>query len=112
MTPLEWWGYADRGARMTEKDRLLVLALRDYEAGICAGCGHHKTESMDPAHDGSEDSVATYVVGTPWECLACAALGRAQATFAKSLGEDGHRDHGEYQWSVALISNDALTQAD
>ncbi len=112
MTPLEWWGLADRGARMTDKDRLLVLALREYEAGLCRGeCGQHKSESMNPAYDGSPDAVAKYVVGEPWECFACAAIGNARSSFEKALSSGEHANHGQYQWGVQLISMDALNAA-
>ena len=102
-TPLTFWGHRPPGAALTDIDRLLIRALRIHEAGICAGCGHHRDETMDPAHDIADpDHVAHYEAGAPWECLACTALARSQARWAKSY--EAH-DLAGLQWSVSLVPN-------
>ena len=70
-----WWGERDPGSRMTEPDRLILQALTQYEAGVCE-CGHHRSQSMDSAHDpGDPEHVAKYDAGSPFRCHACTELG-------------------------------------
>lgn len=35
----------------TDEDRAWAMALLEYEADLCSGCGQPRTESMDPAHE-------------------------------------------------------------
>ena len=58
---------------------------------------------MDPAHDIADpDHVAHYETGAPWECLACTALARSQARWAKSYEP---QDLAGLQWAVSLVPN-------
>lgn len=56
-------------------------ALQAYEAQLCGGCGGHRPETTDPAHDyNNPTSVLVYqaVPGTPVQCHRCAAIDRSQ----------------------------------
>jgi hypothetical protein len=100
MSPLAWFGVRVPGSLFTEKDRLLALALHEWEDDLCDGCGQPKAESMDPAHDAADPAhVAKYVVGAPWECLACRALHKAR----KSMAEQHPDAMPAYQWGVELV---------
>ncbi len=56
---------------------------------------------MDPAYDGTPSAEGAFVTGLPWTCFPCESLGKAQASYKKSLPE-GH-DHGQFQWGVQLV---------
>lgn len=74
---------------MTDADRLIIRALAQYESELEPGCGHPRSESMDPLHDpANPDHVATYQAGAPYVCLACAAVEKAQRAWAKTYGDD------------------------
>ena len=59
-------------------DRALALALTEYEANLCDGCGQPMHESMDPATEGQ------WVAPLPMRCHACTAI----AHRAKDYPED------------------------
>ena len=102
--PLEWWGDRDRGERVTEHDRLLILALREFERGLC-DCGQHKSESMAPQHDADDpEATATYVTGEPFRCHACTAIAKSQRAHLEALGPE-HADYADGQkWGVELVA--------
>jgi uncharacterized protein with PIN domain len=47
-----------------------MLALAEYEASLCGGCGGQLDETTDEAHDWTAD--------VPTRCFKCTALGRMQ----------------------------------
>lgn len=56
---------------MPEVDRLLALALTEYEARRCSGCGQDLHESMDP------DLLDEWDTWPAIRCGSCTALARA-----------------------------------
>ncbi|PWR08571.1 hypothetical protein DKT68_15250 [Micromonospora acroterricola] len=63
----------------------LMVALEEYEAGLCKRCGHDLAESTDPAHDyNNPTATAVYLPapGTPVQCHCCAALERSEQAVA------------------------------
>jgi hypothetical protein len=60
-----------RDPLFTEQDIEEALALVDYEAENCAGCGFPKTETFDPDNEGAYRGVVV-------ACHACAARERAK----------------------------------
>ena len=49
-------------------DQALALALTEYEANLCDGCGHPMHESMSPENEG------LWVSPLPMRCHACTAI--------------------------------------
>ena len=98
-----WWGERAPGTRMTEHDRLLLLALHRHEADLCS-CGHPRSESMNPDHDKDDpEGAAGYFAGEPFRCLACTELAAAQKTYADTVGPDRIDAMHGLQWAVELI---------
>lgn len=97
-----WWGVRDPGSRMTEHDRLLLLALGRHEADLCE-CGHPRSESMDPKFDKDDpEGEGGYFADAPIRCFACTARDEAQHAYAKDLGADRqHLLHG-LRWTTEL----------
>ncbi|RAO26469.1 hypothetical protein PSN13_06497 [Micromonospora saelicesensis] len=59
----------------------LLVALEEYEAGLCKRCGTDLVEATDPAHDFNNPlATAVYLPapGTPVQCHCCAALERSE----------------------------------
>lgn len=59
----------------------LLVALEEYEQGLCKRCGTAVEESTDPAHDYNNPlATAVYLPapGTPAQCHCCAALERSE----------------------------------
>lgn len=84
---------------MTEADRLLWRALRDYEADLCV-CGHPRSEAWDPKNQGwGPDHTGHYDTGAPFRCHACTALAKAQARYAETEPKDVPGTH----WQVVLL---------
>lgn len=82
-------------------DRLLLGALREVDADICGGCGHHRTDTLNPLHDrANPQHVAYYDTGLPWTCLACAAKDLAIARASKGREPE---DLAGLQWAVELV---------
>lgn len=61
-------------------DRLLALALQEYEDGLCEGCGQTLRESMDG------DLMGEWTTAEPHRCGACTAL-------AAAAEQNKDRDH-------------------
>lgn len=53
----------------------MALALSEYEAGLCPGCGEPVAECYDA------DSAGSYTVPAPVRCYSCTALGMKQAEY-------------------------------
>lgn len=103
MPPLVWWGERDQSGRMTEHDRLLVLALREYESDLCE-CGHPRSHTMSPEHDPLDPAAAAvYQAGAPYRCFACTELARAQKTHADQLGEKNQDLMSGLKFGVELV---------
>lgn len=68
-------GQRPPGARWTFKDRLIAMAVADYEADLCGGCGEPRSESMDPANE------RAYVAPPPLRCHACTAIEARQEKY-------------------------------
>jgi hypothetical protein len=99
-----WWGQRGPGSRVTKHDRLLMLALAEYEADLCEGCGHPRSESMNAEHDGRDpEHVARYEAGAPFECLACAELARAQRAYASAAGGYAEEQMQGLKWVTELV---------
>lgn len=63
----------------------LLVALEEYEAGLCKRCGHDLAESTDPAHDHNNlfgKAMYLPMPGTPVQCYACSALERSEQQVA------------------------------
>jgi hypothetical protein len=60
-----------------------VLALIDYEAQQCSGCGGFLPETADPD--------ASYEAKPPGQCYRCKALKKQQKEYADQPGADSLR---------------------
>lgn len=49
-----------------DEDFESALEWIEYEASLCSGCGHPRSETFDPANHGAYEAV-------PLQCFACAA---------------------------------------
>lgn len=68
------------------RERSLMLALHQYEAGLCKRCGQHLSHAMDPNTDPDRpDATQTWKAEGPDECHSCKTLVRAERQLA---GED------------------------
>lgn len=59
----------------------LMVALEEYEQGLCKRCGNPLEETTDPGHDFNNPlAKAVYLPapGTPVQCHCCAALERSE----------------------------------
>lgn len=68
-------------AEWNDHQLALMVALEEYEAGLCKRCGTALEESTDPAHDFNNPlATAVYMPapGTPIQCHCCAALERSE----------------------------------
>ena len=75
---------------LPEVDRLLALALQEYEDGLCSGCGQPLRESMDP------DLLEEWTSMDPHRCGGCTAL-------AVAADQSKDRDHpGALRYIVGL----------
>lgn len=63
-----------------DKQRLWMLALAFYEAGLCQRCGHHLEDSTDPN--------SVWVADDPTECFSCSTLARADRAWTKRTEKD------------------------
>ena len=72
-------------AEWNDHQLALMVALEEYEAGLCRRCGHDLQESTDPKHDYNNPLGSGYYApaeGTPIQCHACAALERSEQQVA------------------------------
>lgn len=60
----------------------MVLALFDYEAQTCHGCGGFLPETTD------ESAESAYEADPPWRCHRCTALNKHKAEWRKDLKDD------------------------
>lgn len=74
------------------KDRAAALALVDYEAGLCTGCGEPMSECHDP------DNKTAYEVLPPVRCYACTAL---EITH-DGINAENTKQPGALRWIVRL----------
>lgn len=61
-----------------EEERAWVLALLDYEADQCRGCGGQLSETTDP------DTEGKWKVQLPVRCHKCTALAEHQQAYAET----------------------------
>ena len=61
------WGRGD-GVTLTDKDRLLAVALRLYEDSLCSGCGMSMLFTGHDDYDGHFETVRTA------DCLSCKSI--------------------------------------
>lgn len=73
----------------TQVDTDLAVALAEIDADRCPGCGHQRTESMDPDHEYA-------FAADPLRCHACATRERT----AKGNVDAGGWDDAGIQWIV------------
>lgn len=62
----------------TKEDRILALALDQYERQLCQGCGKALTETTKPEHYGA------YRAGLPQRCHACTAIYEASERYEET----------------------------
>jgi hypothetical protein len=72
--------YVDARPAWDDDDRILALALEEYERGICDGCGYPLEETTDPLNEGR------YIARQAIRCHACTAQGQGAAV----MGEVPH----------------------
>lgn len=58
-----------------DDDRDAAMALQDYEASLCSGCGHPLEETTDPEKE------YAYKAALPLRCHYCTAAARAQEDY-------------------------------
>lgn len=81
-----------REVEWDDEERARVLALLDYEAQQCSGCGGYLPDTTDP--DGK------WVAGLPSRCFRCDAVQRKQQDYRESQNPAAltvwpvHRDDG------------------
>lgn len=63
------------------EDRAWAVALLEYEADMCSGCGQPRSESMDAKHEEDYRPAAL-------RCHACASIARASERFAATPHAD------------------------
>lgn len=61
-------------ALWTDADRAWAMALLTYEADLCSGCGHPRSETTETHNEFA-------YVGKAIRCHACAAVGKASDPF-------------------------------
>lgn len=66
------------GQAWLPSDVLLALALTEYEAGLCDGCGQPMHLSMDPETEGK------WVAPLPTRCHACTAIEHRSADYGEN----------------------------
>jgi hypothetical protein len=71
-----------REPEWNDDQRLLLVALMDYEAQICHGCGGFLPETT---HDDAEGS---YEADPPWRCHRCTTLNKHKAEYRKEFKDD------------------------
>ena len=72
----------------TQADTELMLALEDYEAGLCPGGPHPLAETSKVEHDGA------YVPDPPTQCHLCDAQALNAEVVAKNAERTGERTAG------------------
>lgn len=103
LTPLEFYGEADRGSRVTARDRLVLAALTEYESSLCR-CGQPRFEAMSEDHDpGNPAAASVYVAGAPWRCHACTAVAHAERVYRESLHDDHVHEMDGLAFGVELV---------
>lgn len=60
------------------EDREAAIALQDYEASLCSGCGQPLQQTSDP------DKEFAYKASLPIRCHYCTASGRGQEAYEKT----------------------------
>lgn len=73
------------GERWTETDTLLAVALVEYEAGLCSGCGHPLEESTPERH--------RFEAPPPKRCQACTAISRRREQYTGDEVKHQHALH-------------------
>lgn len=76
------------GERWSSRDGLLAVALTQYEASLCSGCGIPQHLSFDASLSWETDG--------PYVCQPCVAKSTEEAAF---LTEEVQHRHA-YRWSV------------
>lgn len=66
----------------TAEDRAWAIALLEYEADLCSGCGQPRTESMAAEHEFGYRAQA-------WRCHGCAAVAKESERFSGSKNTAG-----------------------
>ena len=66
------------GKAWLPSDVMLALALTEYEAGLCDGCGQPMHQSMDPETEGR------WVAPPPARCHACTAIEHRSADYGQN----------------------------
>lgn len=78
-------GYQSPGSVWREQDGLLAAALVQYEAGLCAGCGHPLGESAHELSDpDNREGTHRYEAPDPVRCFACDALAAKAKQYEKN----------------------------
>jgi hypothetical protein len=71
--------YVDARPAWDDDDRVLALALEDYERGICDGCGFPLEETTNPLNEGR------YIGRQAIRCHACTAQGQGAAAMGEGV---------------------------
>jgi uncharacterized cysteine cluster protein YcgN (CxxCxxCC family) len=69
--------------------RALAVALTDYEASLCDGCGQPVHLSMDPENEGH------WVAPLPMRCHACTVIAHRVKDYEKADAPDALKFHAE-----------------
>lgn len=78
------------GDRWRPEDAALAVALTDYEAGLCPGCGHPLADTTSPDADPeNRDGDFSFVAHPPRTCWGCVGLAQA-AKSAENAGDEPH----------------------
>jgi hypothetical protein len=67
-----------RSSEWKDEDRQAAMALQDYEASLCSGCGHPLEETTDP------DKEYAYKAALPIRCHYCTAAAIGQEDYKES----------------------------
>lgn len=70
--------------------RLWMLALNQFEAGLCRKCGNDLHESTDVAF--------TWVADAPTECMACTSLAKAERRYSEAYQKDPNANTPPEAW--------------
>ena len=68
-----------------QPEQAWMLALDEYEAGLCEGCGHELKDTIPPASE-PED----WYVAPPLRCSACTLVAIEQEGYAQAKTKQMH----------------------
>lgn len=71
------------------RERSLMIALTEWEAGLCRRCGHHLADTTDPDTDPDNRAGSRAWVAEETECFACKAVYRDEQRCAPKENGDG-----------------------